>query len=177
MPLHSSSDGCDLSSSVFLFSVLGHIALCPISYKGFPVCRMEEEAVVGHFFLCSSEGAWLFAPSKVGVWGVALWEQPGCCGISLLLCSGRACCWGPASDGCEKGAGSLLLLCRKPQQTLKGTAGVCSPQSGVLTLYLSKALIEGLESPTHRVSMGRPPAVAGIMAVPAGFEEQHQKSL
>lgn len=60
---------------------------------------------------------------------------------------------------------------------LQGTAEVGSPQSGVLTLYLSKALTEGLESPTHRVSTSRPPAAAGIMAVPAGFEEQHQKSL
>lgn len=45
-----------------------------------------------------------------------------------------------------------------------------------LAVYLSKTLIEGLESPTHRVAMGRPPAAAGIMAVSAGFEEQHQKS-
>lgn len=165
-----------LSSSIFLLSVLGHIPMCPISYKGFPVCRTEEEAVVGHFFPCSSESAWPFAPSKVGVWGVALWEQPGCCGISpLLLWDGRACCWGPTSGGCEEGAGSLLLLCRKPQQTCEGDSwsGLPTEWGFSLALYLSKALIEGLESPTHGVSMGRPPAAAAITALLAGFEEQH----
>lgn len=79
------------------------------------------------------------------------------------------CCWGPTSGGYEKGAASLLLLCRKPQQPPEGDSW-----SGLPTewgaLYLNKALTKGLESPTHRVSMGRPPAAAGIMAVPAGFE-------
>lgn len=58
--------------AAFSFSVLGHIPMCAISYKGFPVRRTEEEAVVGHLFLCSSEGAQPFEPSKVGAWGAAL---------------------------------------------------------------------------------------------------------
>lgn len=124
-----------LSSSIFFLSVVGHIPMCPISYKGFPVCRTEEEAVVGHFFLCSSEGAQLFAPSKVGVWGAALWAWPGCCGISLLLWGGRACCWGPTSGGCEEGAGSLQLLCRKPPE---GDSWSGSPQSEILSCSVSE---------------------------------------
>lgn len=175
MPLHSSSDGCDLSCSVFLFSILGHIALCPISYKGFPVCRMEEEAVVGHFFFCSSEGAWLSAPSKVGVWlsGNSL----GAVGFLCFSAVAELAAAVPQVVGVRRELAPCCSSAGNHSNLLKGTAGVGSPQSGVLTLYLSKALIEGLESPAHRVSMGRPPAVAGITAVPAGFEEQHQKSL
>lgn len=136
LPLRSSSDGRDLVSSIFLLSLLGHIPMFPISYKGFPVCRTEEEAVVGHFFFCSSEGAQPLAPSKVGAWGTVLWGWPGCCGISpLLLSDGRACCSGPTSGGCEEGTGSLLLLCRKPQQPPEGDSW-----SGLPTEWVSLLL-------------------------------------
>lgn len=35
----------DLFSSVFLLPVRGHVPVCQTSYKDFPVCRIEEEAV------------------------------------------------------------------------------------------------------------------------------------
>lgn len=70
-------------SSVFLLSVLGHIPMCPISYKGFPVCRTEEEAVVGRFFAPLGVPGCL-RPAR---WECGVWRSGNSLGaVGFLLC-------------------------------------------------------------------------------------------
>lgn len=123
-----------LSSSVFLLSVLGHIPMCPISYKGFSNCRMEEEAVVGRFI------APLGVPGRLhpARWECGVWHSGNSLGaVGFFLCFSALLGWQsllpPKSGGCEEGVGSLLLLCRKPQQPHEGDSQIGSPQRGFLS--------------------------------------------
>lgn len=117
--------------------------------------------------------------------GMVLRGRPGCCGVSSPASRGGTAFAAGEAVGAEEGAGFLPLpCCGAAIASLKVTARVGSPcRDGFLSCSLSERGAdqrEGLESPTHGVSMGGPPAAAEIgfhMAVPTGFKEHHQQSL